>query len=125
MENETKNELITEGSALIAEFMGIEVVPYEHWLLGDVMAIVPKEGIIDYPLNVYNPSEDWNLLMPACYKWDTIEFANSDSNTKKRYMGLCDQLDHTVSCYEILPTFDQLVKNLKWYNETQSRGGGN
>ena len=64
----------------------------------------------------YHSSWDW--LMPACYKWDNL-FKEIILEYPKamEYEELCDALDTLVSCYEITPAFNQLVENIKWYNQ--------
>lgn len=57
----------------------------------------------------YDTSWDW--LMPACKKWDELTLNNTE------YIQLSDKLDQMVTLYEIVPAFQQLVENIKWYNQ--------
>lgn len=122
MKNENETVLKTnEGSAktdneLIAEFMGIKVAPYEHWAAGKVIAIVPEEGIIDYPqLNVYNPSIDWNQLMPVVEKINKVVGAYPSFPVE--YIELTE-----LSIFIKIDRLHVYVVNfIKWYNS--ERGG--
>lgn len=94
---------------LIAEFMGIEVVPYNHELMGDVMAIVPKEGILDYPLNIFNPQEDWNWLMSVVEKINKVcENTGYPDDTIIQYL-------HVISS-SISDVYEAVIQFIKWYN---------
>jgi hypothetical protein len=62
---------------------------------------------------------DWNMLLPVCKKWGEIKI---DTNSKdcRRYTSLSDDLDNSiVNYYDVRMTFNQLVKNVKWYNESK------
>jgi hypothetical protein len=66
------------------------------------------------------PNEiDFNWLMPACHKWDELEgFKRGEESDQ--YENLCDFLDQKVTLYEILPVWEQLVKNIEWYNQSKN-----
>jgi|ERR1035437_6013415 hypothetical protein len=94
-----KKEII-EGNILIKEFIGKEI----RGQFGRILSV--EEYAYNYK---------WDWLMPACYKWDSI-YTIQEGSLSKRYEELCDALDKVVSCYEILPVWQQLVENIKWYN---------
>ena len=100
----TQEEII-EGNELIAEFMNIDVGHYTSY---------PEEGRTQFSKNDLEYHSSWDWLIPACKKWDTLEV--EDENLVE-YTKLCDQLDNTVSFYEIEPLFQQLVKCIEQYNK--------
>jgi hypothetical protein len=59
----------------------------------------------------------WDRLMPVCQKWHNLAPSQFNTDEHKKYMKLCDELDHFVSCYEIEPAYRQLVINVKWYSQ--------
>ena len=61
----------------------------------------------------YHSSFDW--LIPVCHKWDNLFFDSDDENIIK-YTKLSDDLDMYTSFYEIEPIYNQLIKNIEWYN---------
>lgn len=62
----------------------------------------------------YHSSWDW--IIPACKKWDELIFPADNAKLLVEYCRKCDLLDDMVTCYEIEAVFEQLVKNIKWYN---------
>lgn len=69
--------------------------------------------------------EKWDWLMPACQKWDNL--FKSDPLLKERltdtyseYLRLCQLLQNSVTQFEIDPVFEQLVKNIHWYQKQKS-----
>lgn len=69
---------------------------------------------LDFKDLKYHSSWDW--LMPACKKWDDLDVFKYGESTMFRYSEMCDELDHLVSCYEIIPAFECLVKCIQWHN---------
>jgi hypothetical protein len=66
----------------------------------------------------YHSSWDW--IMPVCYKWDNLFEGTAIEYPKAmEYEKLCDEIDNAVSRYEILPVFNQLVENIKWFNQNK------
>ena len=57
----------------------------------------------------------WNWIMPACAKWDKL--FDGKAEVPYKYCQLSDYLDLEVALYEINGIFEQLVENVKWYNE--------
>ena len=108
---------ISKSNILIAEFL-----EWKPGILGEWTCLLDKpnkEGFV----KIYFPDgsdmkfhTDWNWLMLACQKWDLLSTVNRDVDCK-RYVELCEQLDHFVTLYDIKPVFDQLVTNIKWYNK--------
>jgi hypothetical protein len=96
---------------LIAEFMGVEKSSGGNWKL------IPGHGPYLTAELMYDKSWDW--LMPACKKWDELNYSNWSEKQIREYMKYCDDLDNTVSCYDIRPAYSQLVICIKWYNSIQ------
>ncbi len=131
MQQQLTDKEIIDGNALIAEFMGSKYInePYkakkEDKELTDFWHWSKPNG--EYPFNMcikpaqsmstafmignffYHISYDW--IMPACKRFDALNLINHD------YYQLCDEIDLTVSCYEIILTFKKLVNAIKWYNK--------
>ena len=115
-----------EGNVLIAKFLGYEE-GFSHY--EDEHGYHQCVEGFDIPDKInYDPHKDdkddhqfrfdqlefyglWDWLIPACYKWDNLNL------TSIEYSIHSDMLDIAVSCYEIIPVFEQLVKNIKWYNK--------
>lgn len=93
-----------EGNTLIHDFMKHKRMkpPFEDRWIG---SFTSNDLLYDI---------DWNWLMSACKKFDKLNLLD------KEYESLCDEIDNAVSCYEIKPAFNNLVKGIKWYN-TQSK----
>jgi hypothetical protein len=85
----------------------------DGWVTKDGFCV---QRIENYPR--YNSSWDW--LMPACHKWDSLTDADIIEGTWYQYEELCEILDAKVSLYEILPVWEQLVKNIEWYNQSKN-----
>lgn len=117
----TKKQIL-EGNKLIAKFMGL--IPIKYKLNGEKgNSFITKEDNINYEgfekffcMKDAKYYSSWNWLIPACKKWDEMIFPNDNIKLLMEYLQRCDSLDNKVSCYEILPVFEQLVDNIKWYN---------
>ena len=57
----------------------------------------------------------WDLLMPVCKKWKYFANKLIKSNYND-YSKLRDELDDIILTYDINRTWNQLVENIKWYN---------
>ena len=92
-------------------------------------------GYYDFVENAYNFSEiefetifsnihqlnfhkSWDWLMPACKKWDEL-FIGKDltSQNHVEYVNLCDELDQSLTLYDIEHVYYILIKCIKWYNK--------
>jgi hypothetical protein len=104
---------ILEGDQLIAIFCGWDLNRFEIPVMNEDTNEVERR--IGTPQDLIF-HDDWNWLMLACKKWDTLEMDHKTFKSSESYEGLCDELDHLVGCYEILPVFSYLVKCVKWYN---------
>ena len=118
--NDFLKEDIVTGSELIAQFMGIKVTRFEtsKELIGLVIC-EDNEGNFSWSdeLDWYRPYCDWNRLIEACKKWDMLyDKELGDFEDIKMYTQLSEILDNKMVCYDILPVFEQLVKNIHWYN---------
>ena len=67
-----------------------------------------------YAHSVMGYTTDWNLLMEALYKFDNID----DPKLPARYCELCDNIDHTVTLYNINDVVSALCEGIEWYNST-------
>lgn len=103
---------------LVAEFLGLELCDCGkgnlHYKTGPMNWQVADIGQLKY-------DSSWDALIPACKKWDDLPLSEFSETDKLEYGKLCDDLDHFVSCYEIIPAYNQLVKNIKWYNEWKTQ----
>lgn len=117
---------IRNRNEIISSFMGYIKIP---WKFRDSnFGFIKKEDLTKYP-NIegwaYNSNlfwsiiwdfkyhSSWDQLIPACQKWDTLKI---NAKNQLKYEKLSDVLDNAVTCYDILPVFEQLVNNIKWYN---------
>lgn len=66
----------------------------------------------DVPFN-----SDWNLLMMACDKFDSLVI---ESETEK-FFEMSHLLDSAVVLYQINIAFTQLVECVKWYNSLKDK----
>ena len=94
---------IDEKNKLIAEFDGAEVN------LG-----IDKQGVLHVGITHIKElryHSSWNLLMPVCKKFDSLDLVEED------YINHCDNIDHCVTQYEIEPVYEAVVQAILWYNE--------
>jgi hypothetical protein len=116
---------IEKGNILIAMFLGWsyghpdkkETRWADQWF-------EMEDGVHTYRHEVLLFDVDWNWLITACKRWDDLRMKSipiAKNYTLKEveamYVDLCEGLDNAVSCYEILPAFEQLVACIKWYNK--------
>ncbi len=112
MEHETKNELITEGSALIAEFMelkrskGVQYdsrvyyhIPYYH------DSLIAAEDQFLYHIS-------WDWLMPVWIKFRDLEYKEGMLHHSHWRSIISNQLYIAKHPSELLPS---LVNAIKWY----------
>lgn len=94
-----------------------------HWYI-----IPNSEFVTFFEMEEDGEADEWNLffhsswdwLMPVCRKWDTLiegKYIRPKTKWFGAYISLCDALDNTVICYDIIPVFNQLVENIKWLNK--------
>lgn len=109
---------IIEGCVLIMFFDGAKNSSFN--LLGKrVKAIKYKEA---YWPNDRPPrfDKDWNSLMEAIKKWDALPMDEMTDSVAVEYAVRCDEQDNAVTRnYDLREAFDQLVKNIQWYNSKQ------
>lgn len=114
----------TEDGKKVAEFMGIKVVPYTHFTGAEVLAIVPNEGLIDWPtLHVYSPDQSWELLMPVVEKFMMIDpsIFNYDSVGMSGLRHQQEIIQALSICTPIDRLYRYVVNAIKWYNQTQKK----
>lgn len=109
MEKVTNEKQPLTGNELIAEFMGLPLTKQEMEFSGD-----RKMKTVPFMTWRYDTSWDW--LMDACKKWDETNFP-IDKNTMIEFVKRSIDLDNAVATYDIQLAYQQLVKNIKWYNE--------
>lgn len=122
MENETKNELITEGeekidNELIADFMEF---PYKRTGL---TFSEPRVLFVSKAKMEYHTSWDW--LMPVVDKIERLGNRCEIGITKCKIYSADYNRETFYAATKILAVYEHVVDFIKWYNETQSRGGGN
>lgn len=76
--------------------------------LSDVGLFMGRKSI-DASRFLYHKNWDW--LMKACSKFNSLNLLD------REYESICDDIDHAVSLYEIMPVFKKLVRGVRWYNE--------
>ncbi len=113
-----------ENNRLLALFMGWKpqesgYYPINHCdydIYGNPIqsTIGPYKG--EQPLHMYHHS--WTWLIPVCQKWDNL-FQNE--TLPYEYIELSVALDEQITLYEITPVYNQLLKNIKWYNEFKAK----
>ena len=91
-----------EGNRIIADF-------YEYYKMSGATAWCYDNNIMQFHL-----SFDW--LNPVCFRWSRL-FDSIPKEKIEEYLGLCHDLDSCAILYEIEPLFNQLVINIKWYNQ--------
>lgn len=95
----TEKEIIA-GEKLIAYFvMGAKCLP---------VGITKAEDLKYH--------SDWNWLMVACSKWDWLYMKEIGLMNEKEYIRKSNSLAHSLCFYEPILVFEQLVDNIKWYN---------
>jgi hypothetical protein len=110
MENETKNELITEGSALIAQFMGKTITPqvgtpeFARW----------KGEKCDYYFYEVRYHESWDWLIPVWIKFRDLEFTDQDE-----FETACEYCEHLISnlsnAKNASDFYPYVLDAIKWY----------
>lgn len=104
--SEDENE--NSSNYLINTFMGLVFYDDENsWY-------EPIEGLhLGHPDYV----NDWNILITACKKWDTLYIEHPWLNDSKAYRHMRDRLGEAASSYNIEELYYHLVKNIEWFNE--------
>lgn len=111
----------TEKNKLIEAFMGWElkfVMDYDinQWCFVNKHTGKTISGM-------YNNSElpyctDWNWLMEALKKFDTIYQNIEAIKYMPDYGRLCDDIDYVVALYNIDDAVNALCEGIEWYNST-------
>lgn len=99
---------------IIADFIGVEHKPDPFVKSKDLYWHYNEINLMSEAL-LFDTSWDW--LMPACRKWDNLNYDGVPKGGKGEFKSLCDALDNLVSMYEIKPVFKQLCINIRWYNK--------
>jgi hypothetical protein len=103
---------IVKGNKLICKFITTKIK--DEWYYFDHPILYGAE--ISH-FNDFKFHKSWDYIIPVCKKWGclTDDLQISDENYSY-YLDLCELLDKKVTRFEILPVFEQLVNNIKWYN---------
>jgi hypothetical protein len=108
-----------EKDRLIEKFMGWELewienkpAMYKGWVFVNDESGGSIGGM--YNTSTVGFTTDWNWLMRALKKFDTID--NPELPTK--YCELCDNIDYAVTLYNIDDAVNALCEGIEWYNST-------
>ena len=119
---------IQKGNLLIAKFLGLKITQPKGYTLNkdgsedcfmsftkqyDFLQMESRrESEIHRYLKFH---ESWDWLMTTCKKWDDLNF--NRSSLEKQYVNLCNELDNSVTLYDMNVVLYQLVENIIWYNK--------
>lgn len=108
---------ITMGNVAIVEFMGYKIKKIEN-----------PGGLYDGMYYFHNPinlretiktrltyHKDWNELIRACKVFDMLDIDDLSDFDKELYIIRCDDLDNSMTWYEIEEVFKQMVVCAEWY----------
>jgi hypothetical protein len=133
----------TENNRLIAEFMGYEVIDYQHnkyrpiyngnknaktvgelknlWGGLDLQFTGRFTECIDYPFN-----SDWNYLMPIIRMIEVLGYEVLIGRISCQTNKILDR-ENTISCIvcgdssrKIEITYDAVIQFIKWYNNQKN-----
>lgn len=101
-----------EGNKIIAEFDGYKCEPFST--ISGAKEAFRKEGKI--PLLAYELKyhSDWNSLIDACKRFDSIEVEYSILG---EFQDMLNDVAISVMTYDIDTAFSNLVRAIKWYND--------
>ena len=113
----------TEKNRLIEAFMGWELKYITDYDLNQWCFVNSITG--EVKTGVYNKStvpycSDWNLLMKALKKFDTMEYFKWNEGLYSEYSKFCDQIDYAVTLYNIGDAVNALCEGIEWYNSTSN-----
>ena len=112
----------TEKNRLIEAFMGWELKWVADYDLNQWCFVNKHTG--KTISGMYNNSElpyctDWNWLMEALASFDSLDIpVRFNHHEHKGYVAHCDDIDHTVTLYDINDATNALCDGIKWYNST-------
>ena len=85
----------------------------EYWVKSENELAIGRDDL-EYHIS-------WNWLIPVCQKWDTLFLDVSPLEyDEDKYIELCDDLDNTMTLYDIKGVYKQLVININWYNNIKN-----
>ncbi len=115
------NEKNIEGNKLIAKFADAEMPSYSKDGNGNITSCSLRYNNVrvDYIGNsafggTFKFHSSWDWLIPICKKWEEIDISEE---LEIEYTELSEKLALNVSIYNIEISFEQLVENIKWYNQ--------
>lgn len=112
----TKDQIL-EGNILIAAFEGYEVDTKNY---AEPLYAIKSQPVTSAYADMLKYHSSWESLMPVCYKWDNLFIEGVERAPLAKIMehgDYCSKLDAVVVKYKIMPVFEQLVENIKWYNK--------
>ena len=134
MKNETKNELITEGSALMAEFLDWSKTEKGNFMIPNLFPFEGNAGETEWETNSMNFHDRWDWLMPVANKIIKLymtnygiiqkELRNDSSYIARMAVKSMFYLSDVSGQLEIDSVFLKCFDFLKWYKSIL-RGGGN
>jgi len=110
-----------EKNKLIEAFMGWELKWVTDYDLNQWCFVNKHTG--KTISGMYNNSElsyctDWNWLMEALKKFDTIYQNMEAIKWMSDHARLCDYIDYAVTLYNIDDAVNALCEGIEWYNST-------
>lgn len=104
---------INQGNRLIMESPFISD-HHKQW----IEKLIKFEGKPDAAYDNAKYHTSWEWIMPVCKKFDHLPLIDME------YQKHCDNIDHAVTTYEILPVWNALTEAIQWYNNTQTDNNG-
>ena len=111
-------EEIDMGNPILCEFMGIQHVGHNIYVLDDTIYGEMFHVSIIGGLQFH---DSWDWLMPVCAKIDTLDYSGLCPSDLQMYCNECNVMDHLVSCYEIEPVYRKVVSFIRWWNSIQTK----
>lgn len=112
----TNEEL--KANRIIAEFDGWKNTGQDYFGNESKSPLYEKDGKLLLEKNLVYHS-DMNKLFAVCRKWSELEFDGKDQTWE--YDFYTGKLQELAGKFEINPLFNQLVKNIEWYNSTKDK----
>ncbi len=111
------DKYILEGNETIGSFIGIKVNTKHSDIENDGKYDIRATRLIRFCDRIYYDvltfDSDWNWLLVGCNQFYTLN--NLDNHN--HYLNLRSKLRSAIVEINIEKTFEQLVRNIKWYNK--------
>lgn len=125
METQTKNELITEGSALLAEFIGWHKQSRTTFMVPNNYPFDYPSGETEFTIESFEFHKRWDWIMPVIDELALYDI-HVNIDTERIFLhigGDCHSFAKEVYKSKIAATYAAVVAGIKWYNS--QRDGGN